>query len=127
MVVVSCRKKHKSQFGYYKGRKCKMTSTFSDNSEDIAVDVHVNNVTGTEIASKLSGYFVVGGNRTFRFKAIAFGRIGGHNISLSVSKKTLADIKKMQIDPEWVELKVQRKLIEGDISITDSKEQKHKT
>lgn len=104
-----------------------MNSTFSYNSEDIAVDVHVNNVTGTEIASKLSGYFVIGGNRTFRFKAIAFGRIGGHNISLSVSKKTLADIKKMGLDPELVELKVQRKLVEGDISIEVSNKQENKT
>jgi hypothetical protein len=103
-----------------------MTSTFSDNSEDIAVDVHVNNVTGTEIASKLSGYFVIGGNRTFRFRAIAFGRIGGHNISLSVSEKALADIKKMGLDPELVELKVQRKLVEGDISIEVSKKRENK-
>jgi hypothetical protein len=102
-----------------------MTSTFSDNS-DIAVDVQVNNVTGTEISSKLSGYFVIGGNRTFRFKAIAFGRIGGHNISLSVSKKALAEIKKMGLDPELVELKVQRKLVEGDISIEVSKKQETK-
>jgi hypothetical protein len=104
-----------------------MTSTFSNKSEDIAVDVHVNNVTGTEIASKLSGYFVIGGNRTFRFKALAFGRIGGHNISLSVSKKTLADISKMGLDPELVELKVQRKLVEGDISIEVSNKQENKT
>ena len=104
-----------------------MTSTFSDNSEDIAVDVHVNNVTGTEIASKLSGYFVIGGNRTFRFKAIAFGRIGGHNISISVSKKSLADIKKMGLDPDLVELQVQRKLVEGDISIEVSNKQENKT
>ena len=104
-----------------------MTSTFSDDSEDIAVDVHVNNVTGTEIASKLSGYFVIGGNRTFRFKAIAFGRIGGHNIGLTVYKKTLADIKKMGLDPELVELKVQRKLVEGDILIEVSNKQENKT
>jgi hypothetical protein len=98
-----------------------MTSIFSNGPEDISVDVYVNKVSGTEIASKLSGYFVIGGNRTFRFRAIAFGRIGGHNIGLSISKKTVAEIKKMGIDPELVELKVQRKLVEGDISITVSK------
>ena len=98
-----------------------MTSIFSNGPEDISVDVYVNKVSGTEIASKLSGYFVIGSNRTFRFRAIAFGRIGGHNIGLSISKKTVAEIKKMGIDPELVELKVQRKLVEGDISITVSK------
>lgn len=102
-----------------------MTSSLNGDREDISVDVYVNSVMGTEIASKLSGYFVIKGERTFRFRAIAFGRIGGHNISLSMSKKTLGDIKKMGIDPEWVELKVQRKMIEGDISIVDSHENKN--
>jgi hypothetical protein len=97
-----------------------MTSTFNGELSDDSIDVYVNNVMGTEIASKLSGYFVIKGERTFRFRAIAFGRIGGHNISLSISKKTLQAIKKMHMDPEWVALKVQRKLIEGDISIMDS-------
>lgn len=97
-----------------------MTSTFNGDRTDDSIDVYVNNVMGTEIASKLSGYFVIKGERSFRFRAIAFGRIGGHNISLSISKKTLQAIKKMHMDPEWVSLKVQRKLIEGDISIMDS-------
>jgi hypothetical protein len=97
-----------------------MTFTLDGDRNDDSIDVYVNNVTGTEIASKLYGYFVIKGERTFRFRAIAFGRIGGHNISLSISKKTLQAIKKMHMDPEWVALKVQRKLIEGDISIMDS-------
>jgi hypothetical protein len=97
-----------------------MTFTLDGDRNDDSIDVYVNNVMGTEIASKLSGYFVIKGERTFRFRAIAFGRIGGHNISLSISKKTLQAIKKMHMDPEWVALKVQRKLIEGDISIMDS-------
>ena len=97
-----------------------MTFTLDGDRNDDSIDVYVNNVTGTEIASKLSGYFVIKGERIFRFRAIAFGRIGGHNISLSISKKTLQAIKKMHMDPEWVALKVQRKLIEGDISIMDS-------
>ena len=102
-----------------------MTSSLNGDRENVPVDVYVNSVMGTEIASKLSGFFVIKGGRTFRFRAIAFGRIGGHNISLSISKKTFEDIKKMGIDPEWVELKVQRKLIEGDITIVDSHENRN--
>ena len=102
-----------------------MTSTLMGEREKVPLDVYVNSVMGTEIASKLSGFFIIKGGRTFRFRAIAFGRIGGHNISLSLSKKTFEDIKKMGIDPEWVELKVQRKLIEGDISIVDSHENRN--
>jgi hypothetical protein len=99
-----------------------MTSIFDSDQDDSSIGVFVDKVTGTEIASKLSGYFVINGERTFRFRAIGFGRIGGHNISLSISKRTIDALKKMQIDPEWVVLKIQRKLIEGDISIMNSPE-----
>jgi hypothetical protein len=99
-----------------------MTSIFDSDQDGSSIGVFVDTVTGTEIASKLSGYFVINGERTFRFRAIGFGRIGGHNISLSISKRTIDALKKMQIDPEWVVLKIQRKLIEGDISIMNSPE-----
>lgn len=99
-----------------------MTSAFNGDQDGVSIGVYVKNVAGTEIASKLSGYFVINGERTFRFRAIGFGRIGGHNISLSISKKTIDAIKKMQMDPELVVLKIQRKLVEGDISIKDSHE-----
>jgi hypothetical protein len=99
-----------------------MTSAFNGDQDGVSIGVYVKNVAGTEIASKLSGYFVINGERTFRFRAIGFGRIGGHNISLSISKKTIDAIKKMQMDPEWVVLKIQRKLIEGDITVMDSHE-----
>jgi hypothetical protein len=97
-----------------------MTSAFNGDQDGVSIGVYVKNVAGTEIASKLSGYFVINGERTFRFRAIGFGRIGGHNISLSISKKTIDAIKKMQMDPELVVLKIQRKLVEGDITIMDS-------
>jgi hypothetical protein len=99
-----------------------MTSIFDSDQDGSSIGVFVDKVTGTEVASKLSGYFVINGERTFRFRAIGFGRIGGHNISLSISKRTIDALKKMQIDPEWVVLKIQRKLIEGDISIMNSPE-----
>jgi hypothetical protein len=99
-----------------------MTSIFDSDQDGSSIGVFVDKVTGTEIASKLSGYFVINGERTFRFRAIGFGRIGGHNISLSISKRTIDALKKMRIDPEWVVLKIQRKLIEGDISIMNSHE-----
>jgi hypothetical protein len=99
-----------------------MTSIFDSDQDGSSIGVFVDKVTGTEIASKLSGYFVINGERTFRFRAIGFGRIGGHNISLSISKRTIDALKKMQIDPEWVVLKIQRKLIEGDISTMNSPE-----
>lgn len=82
------------------------------------VKVFVKNARGSEIASKLSGYFVVKGQE-FRFTAIAFGRIGGHNASVKLAKTTLDKIVKMGIDPEQLQLTIQRKLIEGDVVLPE--------
>ena len=76
--------------------------------------IFVKSARGGEIASTLVGYFVIKG-KEFRFTAIAFGRIGGHNISLTLAKKTVENIKKMGIDSELLQLTIQRKLIEGDV------------
>lgn len=85
---------------------------------DIPVTVFVKSASGSEISSKLSGYFVVKGQE-FRFTAIAFGRIGGHNASIKISKTTSDKIAKMGIDPEQLQITIQRKLIEGDIVLPE--------
>lgn len=90
----------------------------NNNNSHVQVVVFVTNARGSEIASKLTGYFVIEGQE-FNFTAIAFGRIGGHNISLRISKKTLEKIKKMEIDPDVLQLTIQRKLIEGDIILPE--------
>ncbi len=80
--------------------------------------IFVKSARGGEIASKLVGYFVIKG-KEFRFTAIAFGRIGGHNISLTLAKKTVENIKKMGIDSELLQLTIQRRLIEGDVILPE--------
>lgn len=82
--------------------------------ESIPVTIFVKNARGSNIASKLTGHFLVN-DKQFRFTAVAFGRIGGHNIALTISKKTLNTISKMGIEPDVLQLTIQRKLIEGDI------------
>ncbi len=89
-----------------------------DNDDEINVTVFVKSASGSEIASKLSGYFVLKGQE-FRFTAIAFGRIGGHNASVKIPKTTLEKIAKMGVDPEQLQLTIQRKLIEGDIILPE--------
>jgi hypothetical protein len=76
--------------------------------------VWVHNTTGSDIASKLIGHFVLNEEK-FRFTAIAFGRIGGHNVNLRLSKKSADRLRGMGFNPEDVELAVQRKIIEGDV------------
>jgi hypothetical protein len=55
-----------------------------NNNDELKVDVFVKNSSGGEYASKLNGFFIID-NKSFRFSAIAFGRIGGHNINLKLS------------------------------------------
>jgi len=86
--------------------------------ENIPVTIFVKSARGSNIASKLTGYFLINNNE-FRFTAVAFGRIGGHNIALSIAKKTLNKISKMGIDPNILQLTMQRKLIEGDIILPE--------
>ena len=87
-------------------------------SDDIPLTVFVKNASGSEVASKLTGYFVLKGQE-FRFRAIAFGRIGGHNASVTIPKTTLAKVAKMGFDPDAVVMTIQRKLVEGDVTLPE--------
>ncbi|HEX9678051.1 hypothetical protein [Nitrososphaera sp.] len=87
-------------------------------SDDIPVTVFVRSTSGSEVASKLTGYFVLKGQE-FRFRAIAFGRIGGHNASVTISKNTLAKVAKMGFDPDALIMTIQRKIVEGDVTLPE--------
>jgi hypothetical protein len=86
--------------------------------DEIQVTVFVDSSSGSEVASMLSGHFVLK-DQKFKFTAIAFGRIGGHNASVKIAKATLDKIAKMDIDTEQLQLTIQRKLIEGDIILPE--------
>jgi hypothetical protein len=90
-----------------------------DDSEDnIELTVFVHNTRGGAIASKLIGHFILK-DHEFKFTAIAFGRIGGHNVSLGLSKKATEKIRKMGLDADKVQLAIQRKIIEGDVILPE--------
>jgi hypothetical protein len=82
------------------------------------LSVFVNDADGSEIAAKLSGYFVLKG-KEFKFTAIAFGRIGGHNASVKIAKTTLDKVAKMGIDPDALIDSIQRKIVEGDVTLPE--------
>jgi hypothetical protein len=86
--------------------------------ENIPITIFVKSARGSNIASKLTGYFLINNNK-FRFTAVAFGRIGGHNIALTIAKKTINKLRKMGIDPNILQLTIQRKLIEGDVILPE--------
>jgi hypothetical protein len=90
-----------------------------DGSDDnILMTVFVHNTRGGAIASKLIGHFLLE-DQEFKFTAIAFGRIGGHNVSLRLSRKAAEKIRKIGLDPDKVQLAVQRKIIEGDVILPE--------
>ena len=86
---------------------------------DYNVEVFVTKASGGEVASKLNGYFIIN-DQNFKFSAIAFGRIGGHNINLKLSNLSINKLKKMNIDSEKLQLVIQRKLIEGNVNILNN-------
>jgi hypothetical protein len=86
--------------------------------DDIPITVFISNAQGSEIAAKLSGYFVIKGQE-FKFKAIAFGRIGGHNASVQLSKTVVSRLEKMGVDTESVIMTIQRKIVEGDVTLPE--------
>jgi hypothetical protein len=98
-----------------------MINEFPEKYYNLDLDINIKHVVEGALASKLSGYFLIYDNK-FSFSAVAFGRIGGHNISVKISKTTSDKIRKLNLDPEIVILIVQRKIIEGDITIQTKKQ-----
>ena len=80
--------------------------------------VHINNIHGSQMAAKITGKFTIDEN-TFRFNAIAFGRIGGQNVGAKISKSTEKELKKLGYDVDDVILSLQRSLLQGDLTLPD--------
>ncbi len=80
--------------------------------------VHINNIRGSQMAAKITGKFSIE-EHTFRFSAIAFGRIGGQNIGAKLSKTTENELKKLGYDVEEVIITLQKNLLQGDISVPE--------
>ena len=82
------------------------------------IQVHINNVRGSQIAAKITGTFNIDGN-PFKCQAIAFGRIGGHNIGAKISKTVEKNLIKLGYDIDEVINELQQKLVRGDITLPE--------
>ena len=82
------------------------------------IQVHINNVRGSQIAAKITGTFTVD-THPFKFSAIAFGRIGGHNIGAKISKTVEKSLVKLGYDVDEVINELQQKLVRGDITLPE--------
>ncbi|MFQ6025617.1 MAG: hypothetical protein ACE5JT_03785 [Nitrosopumilaceae archaeon] len=82
------------------------------------IKVHVHNVHGSQMAAKISGKFTID-DHSFRFTAIAFGRIGGHNIGAKISKNTEKALVKLGYDVEQVIAELQKNLVHGNLTVPE--------
>lgn len=82
------------------------------------IQVHINNVRGSQIAAKITGTFTVDAH-PFKFTAIAFGRIGGHNIGAKISKTVEKNLVKLGYDVDEVINELQQRLVRGDITLPE--------
>jgi len=80
--------------------------------------VHITNMHGSQMAAKITGKFILDGNK-FRFTAIAFGRIGGQNVGAKISKSTEKKLEKLGYDVEEVIILLQRNLLQGDLTLPE--------
>ncbi len=71
---------------------------------------------GGGVANFLSGYAVFQGEK-FAFEAIAYGRIGGQNVSPTLSDEALKRLQQLDVDLELFTAQLQRKLVEGEITV----------
>ncbi len=78
--------------------------------------VHINNIHGSQMAAKITGTFEIE-NDSFRFNAIAFGRIGGQNVGAKLSKSTEKALQNLGYDVDQVIIELQKNLLKGDMSL----------
>ncbi|MGQ0376637.1 MAG: hypothetical protein ACT4OW_03925 [Nitrososphaerota archaeon] len=82
------------------------------------IKVHINNVHGSQMAAKITGKFTLDDN-SFRFSAIAFGRIGGHNVGAKISKSTEKSLIELGYNVDEVISELQKCLLQGDITLPE--------
>lgn len=70
------------------------------------------------MAAKITGKFTID-DHTFRFNAIAFGRIGGQNVGAKISKTTETELQKLGYDVDEVILSLQKNLLQGDLTLPE--------
>jgi hypothetical protein len=80
--------------------------------------VHINNVHGSQMAAKITGTFTID-THSFRFNAIAFGRIGGQNIGAKISKITEKELEKLGYNVDEVITLLQINLLQGDLTLPE--------
>lgn len=80
--------------------------------------VNIKNIHGSQMAAKITGNFIID-ESSFRFTAIAFGRIGGQNIGAKLSKETEKKLESHGYNVDEVIMTLQQNLLHGDLSLPE--------
>jgi len=83
---------------------------------EVIIDYMDESGEGGGVASFLTGYVMYNGEK-LPFEAVAYGRIGGQNVSPTLSNVALEKLEKLGIDPDIFSASLQRKLVEGEITV----------
>ncbi len=71
---------------------------------------------GGGVANFLSGHVIFKGEK-LSFEAVAYGRIGGQNVSPNLTAEAMKKLQELGVDLELFTSKLQRKLVEGEITL----------
>ena len=82
---------------------------------DVFID-EMGDASGGGVANFLTGYAVYKGEK-FPFEAIAYGRIGGQNVSPNLQPQALKRLEEIGVDIELFTARLQRKMVEGEMTI----------
>jgi len=80
--------------------------------------VSIKNIRGSQMAAKITGNFTID-DHSFRFTAIAFGRIGGQNIGAKISKTTEKELESLGYKVDDVIINLQKNLLQGDLTLPE--------
>tara|TARA_B100001540_G_C15224279_1_gene380961 strand:+ start:98 stop:382 length:285 start_codon:yes stop_codon:yes gene_type:complete len=84
----------------------------------LKITVNIKEITGTQMAAKIIGNFLVDEN-SFSFTAIAFGRIGGQNVGVKLTEDVEKNIIELGYDLDTVIDTLQKNLIQGDLTLPE--------
>ncbi len=84
---------------------------------DVFID-HMDEASGVGggVANFLTGYAVYEGEK-FPFEAVAYGRIGGQNVSPTLKSESTKRLEELSVDLELFIARLQRKLVEGEMTV----------
>ena len=71
---------------------------------------------GDCVANFLTGYTIYKGEK-YPFEAVAYGRIGGQNVMPTLTPDSVQRLESLHVDLELFTARLQRKLVEGELTV----------